>query len=803
MRRDDRRRTIALVLGVLVAIAMISPFVLPLLANGAEPAEEDPAPVVVLGTGGLTWEDVDQDTPALRELGAQALTANLVVRSVGSTTCRTDGWLALSAGRRAVGERVDNVCVPPAEVAADAGSDWSLPGWDTYVESAETDRFDAVPGTLGTALAEAGRSAVAVGPGAAVALAERDGTVAEARSAPVDDAGLAALVGEELDAGADLVVVDLDPAATTGRASDSEPDPGALTPAELDARAAAVLEAVRGDGTGPTVLLASLYDGTRASTLQAAMLDVPGDEPGLLTSSSTRTDGLVQAADLLPTVLARLDVEIPGGLPGSPATTGTTGINPEDRAESLSDFGTRALAVAPLVTPAVLWLVGLNIGLGAAALVGLNRRVLAALGGTRSARLRVLRVLRGAALFVASLPAALIASGVVPWWRADPPGLMLTWVTVALAVLLALVAGAGPWRHTLVGPTAVVSGVTAVVIAADVMTGSHLFLGSVLGTQPQIGARYYGMSNHYFTLFATASVLLAAAVAQALTARGRRRAAGVAVLVIGLVATAIDGWPAIGADFGGPPAMIPAFVVLALLVARLRITWQRIVLIGVVTVAVVGAVSFADWMRPPDERTHLGRFVGTVLDGGAFDVIWRKLGRNLEILVSSPFTVLAAVGAIVVVVLVARPLRRPETAVTSDYGWLVRMPSGGADAEGSPLRALPDAAVVLRPATIALLVLWVIGFAVNDSGIVIPALGVALAVPLVLALLTSWLLERPRIGPGHGEAVGAGAAESGASASGVAASGAAADGAAGGGTAGGRATGSGGPGATGAGRSAP
>ncbi|MGC5617529.1 hypothetical protein [Georgenia sp. Z1491] len=766
-RRSDRRRTVMLVLGVLVMIAMVSPFILPLLANGATGAPagsatttavgdprtagpDDDAPVVLLGTGGLTWRNIDAEgTPRIAELVAEGYSANLVVRSVGSTTCRTDGWLAVSAGQRASGERDGGDCVPPAEVPAGSGQDWSVVGWSDYVDNARADRFDAVPGTLGAALAEAGRSPVAIGPGAAVALAEPDGSVADARPAPEDDDALAEEVAAALADGADVVVVDLDPAEATGRVPDGERDYFGLPTPALDRRVGAVVDAIEESGTDPTVLLASLYDGTRSSSLQALTIAGADDGSGLATSPATRTDGMVQAPDLLPTVLSLLDVERPGGLVGSPIVTRQVEDDPEARADGLRDVGLRAAAVAPLVSPAVLWLVGLNIALGAAALVGLNRRVLAALGGTERARRTVLRVLRSAALVVASLPFALIASSVLPWWRAGEPGLALAGATLGGAVLLAVVAGAGPWRRSIVGPLAVVSGATAVVIAADVIGGSHLFLGSVLGTQPQIGARYYGMSNHYFTLFATASLVLAATLAQALVARGRIRVAAVSALVIGAVATVIDGWPAIGADFGGPPAMIPAFVVLALLVARVRLTWPRILVIGVVTVVVVGGVSLLDWLRPPDERSHLGRFFATVLDGGAFDVIWRKLGRNLEILVSSPFTVMAAVGAIVVVVLVARPLRRPDTAATSDYGWLVRRPAEPAvgDRPAADARALPEAALVLRPAAVSLVILWVIGFAVNDSGIVIPALGIALVVPLTLVLLTSWLLERPRHGP--------------------------------------------------------
>ena len=41
---------------------------------------------------------------------------------------------------------------------------------------------------------------------------------------------------------------------------------------------------------------------------------------------------------------------------------------------------------------------------------------------------------------------------------------------------------------------------------------------------------------------------------------------------------------------------------------------------------------------------------------------------------------------------------------------------------------------LLRTGLIAVLVMWVIGFALNDSGTAIPPVGVTLALPLVLAI---------------------------------------------------------------------
>ena len=64
--------------------------------------------VVVIGTGGVRWADMDQ-TPAIQKFASVSAIGSLVVRNVRSSTCPADGWLAFSAGRRAgalCGERL-------------------------------------------------------------------------------------------------------------------------------------------------------------------------------------------------------------------------------------------------------------------------------------------------------------------------------------------------------------------------------------------------------------------------------------------------------------------------------------------------------------------------------------------------------------------------------------------------------------------------------------------------------------------------------------------------------------------------
>jgi hypothetical protein len=183
------------------------------------------------------------------------------------------------------------------------------------------------------------------------------------------------------------------------------------------------------------------------------------------------------------------------------------------------------------------------------------------------------------------------------------------------------------------------------------------------------------------------------------------------VAAVGVVATVVDGLPGLGSDFGGPPALVPAFAYLALRVAGVSLTWRRVLAVLAGTVAVLGVLAVGDWLRPQSSRTHLGRFVQTVLDGGGWDVVSRKAEQNLGILTSSPFQLVLPLVAVAVGVVLAQPRR-----------WRLE-----------PLAVAYERAPTLRPGLAALAVLLVVGFAVNDSGAAIPPVAAMVALPAVLA----------------------------------------------------------------------
>jgi hypothetical protein len=178
--------------------------------------------------------------------------------------------------------------------------------------------------------------------------------------------------------------------------------------------------------------------------------------------------------------------------------------------------------------------------------------------------------------------------------------------------------------------------------------------------------------------------------------------------LVGVAAVVLDGAPAFGSDFGGVLSLVPAFALLALRAGEVRVSLVRLGLVALAAVAAVSAFAVADYLRPPDSRSHLGRFVAQVVDGDAATIIRRKLHANLDLLTHSVLTLLVPVAVAFLALLLFRP-------------------RGG-------LRQAIERSPEFEAGLLAVLALQLVGFAANDSGVAIPALSMTVVVPLALAV---------------------------------------------------------------------
>jgi hypothetical protein len=683
-------------------LLVLAPVLAPLAgaAGAAPPASAAPARhVVVVGLSGLRWSDVSRAaTPTLWRLAGQGSVGNLVDYAVLPLTCPADGWLTLNTGARTQSDHTNAGCGAfPAVTPAGAGATVpGLPGLETY-----NHRFHNNPdwGLLSQA---SGGCATAVGPGAALALADRVGHVVSYLPAP---SGLTATVL----ARCPLTVVDLGVLGFTERAR-------ALAAADAElARIAAELPA------GTTLLVTAPGAPGKPPHLQLALVDGAGYRTGLLHAASTRQPGLVVLTDLTPTVLGWLGQPVPARVVGAPLTRGDRGSLPatvrsltgRDAAEQVwRDTHDEFFWVYSLADAAALAAIGL-----------------ACWGAAEEKRRRRARGWQTVGVFAAAVPVGTFLANLWPWSTTGHPAAWLYSVSVALALVIAVAALLGFRRRGWLAPYGAICLFTLAVLGVDVMTGSRLQLETPFGLSVLEAGRFYGIGNEALGIYGISGLLAAAWVALVLLHRSAhflahsrahsrpssRRPAVLAVAVVAVFAVFASGWPGFGGKVGGTIAMVPCFLLLGMAVAGVRLNWRRVLLVGVSGLALFAVFALISYFLPATGHSDIGRFAGDALHGHAGGLLLRKINSNIGSLAVNAFSPLIPI----VVVWTGLMLWRPA--------WF-------------RLRTEPlayAAEPVLRPVMGVLWLLPVLGWLADDSGVIVPAAALPFALPLGIAVLAA------------------------------------------------------------------
>lgn len=397
--------------------------------------------------------------------------------------------------------------------------------------------------------------------------------------------------------------------------------------------------------------------------------------PGLITSRTTRRDGLVAATDLLPTVLTWLGRDIPDGVQGRPIT-----VTDDRDAVALRRLERRLRVVYPRRFPALTWTVIAL--LGAYLLLGAARR-----------RQLAKRVVGLAALWIPSV--SLLAAALAPS-RTDEKLLM-----AAGPIALAIVTNRFiRWPRAPAVPALV--GITAYCI--DLAAGSELIVRSLLGPNPRFGSRFFGVGNELEAILPPL-LLVGIAAMTAATPRSRRLAfaMGAPMLVLGVIV----GSGRLGADVGGVITIAGAAAG-AVLLALPQISRLALALAVAAPVAALAGLIAIDIITGGD--AHLSRTVlgadsaGEVVDTieRRYQLAWNATKRGLM--------PLATVLAIALAVWGVR--RREEHATIPSY----RAALGGGLAGGIAGALSNDSGPVLLVLGVVVLALTILYLRGRPSG---------------------------------------------------------------------------------------
>ena len=711
---------------------------------GAAPRATTAGRVLVVTLPRVTWDRLaTTDAPELSRFLDRAAVASMSTRTVGPRTDSAGAYLTIGAGNRAdaldpltAGQAADRGESTPSGTAAAVYErrtgiqpDGAVVVLSVAEQQARNDSllYGAVPGALGRTLARAGRPMAVVGNAdlalddpshREVALGGMDvtGQVAAGRvsdsllvvdgSAPTGvrtDPGVVRASVEAAWTRAGVVMVEM---SDLERAEQARLE---STPAQGDAqfrRAVQAADRLFGqllstvDPAHDLVMVLGPTAPLDEEQLTVFGMTGPGIERGWARSPTTRRDGFVTLTDVAPTILDQLGIDRPSSMNDTPAASSADGEPLAARRDTMVRDNDRAVfrdsATGPITVAFILLLVVLLL-------------LIAWCVGRGTGWERWLRL---CCLVVLAVPSAIFLSGLLPYGPFSTPTFGLAILVVALVV--ALVASA-VGRLDLVAAPLIVGAATVLVLAVDIISGGPLQLNTVFGYSPIVAGRFAGYGNQAFSIL-TISSLLVATAGWEIWAR-RRPGSGngpriVAVVTFFCIVVVLDGAPMFGADVGGVLASVPAFAVCTLLLAGRPIRARLIALIGVATAGVLVLFAAIDLSRPVESRTHLGRFAAKVLDGDVMVILQRKLEANVSILTSTIWTIVIPVALLFLAYLTWRPNRMLQR-----------------------INARFDA---FHAFGVSALTLGILAWALNDSGVAIPAMMLTVALPYTgyLALQT-------------------------------------------------------------------
>lgn len=246
-------------------------------------------------------------------------------------------------------------------------------------------------------------------------------------------------------------------------------------------------------------------------------------------------------------------------------------------------------------------------------------------------------------------------------------------------------------------------------LSADILAGSPFIKQSVLGYDPIIGARFYGIGNEYAGVFIGSSLLVPGCIRELSASKLKRSIA----LVYSALCILFLGLAFLGANFGGALAGAAGYLLAYFLYYGIQFN-KRNIFTGALIWIMIAAVLFAADSLGIAPQSHMGGLVKDAGDNGIgviVSTITRKISMNLMLMRYTIWTkVLLSIIAIISFMLY-KPINILATLFERHrylkYSWISIAASAAA------------------------------GFAVNDSGIVVAATAMIYAALTMLIMCIS------------------------------------------------------------------
>ncbi len=430
------------------------------------------------------------------------------------------------------------------------------------------------------------------------------------------------------------------------------------------------------------------------SIQQTTPIVIAGDwvDDGLLTSGSTRREGIVTSTDIAPTVLEVLGIDVPAYLTGRAITSVPSEGEKIDRLveRNRSFIVVHELSLAVIVYFIIFQIIVLFI-------------VVLVLYSQLEVSRSVAKLMSLLLLAMIAFPLGLFITPNIPASVESSSSYFLT-IFISVVVIVAIASIRGKQRFW---PLYFITGATVIFLTTNILIfGAASDLISIFGYSPITAGRFYGMGNQAMSVFVAASIVLASVILEGLKdKRGKdlvekgSKLIKVVVAAFFILVLFVIGYPGLGANTGGIFTALAGFSVAYLYFFSPSITLKQIMSMLMFAVIALALFLTADIYLLP-VKTHMGRAFLTIIEGGPaefWQIAGRKLSANIRIFRYTSWSYLFLTIAIILIFFRVYRKNRSEEKFSSKYRYLDAGLNGG-------------------------LVAGIVGALTNDSGVSITAI---------------------------------------------------------------------------------
>ncbi|MFQ3550292.1 MAG: hypothetical protein SNJ70_11145, partial [Armatimonadota bacterium] len=358
-----------------------------------------------------------------------------------------------------------------------------------------------------------------------------------------------------------------------------------------------------------TIILASFYPAftPRWNDLTPIIIyNTQDPENGLAYSKSTKTAGMISASDIGPTVLHKLNIDIPKEMVGIPITSATGEIS------TVYTIAERVKLRDKIILP-FLWVIAAI----SAVMLTLSGLIIAFNLKIKSLKLNLLR---WAMLAVACFPCAMLLAVLFP---ALPIWYVMGFVVSIPAMLLVsfLIMKILPKNTFFPRDLTAVFFVSCLIIVIDLLFGSPLCKYAVPSYDQLKGFRNYGLGNEY------AGFLISMAIITYLSFQKSSKIYFYCGVLLLVVVSFLIGLANLGANYGALVTWLFTMIMILIGINGGRICIKSIAAAGILSISIAFIFMFLS-------SSHAGRFwamAGEMGWGYIVAVLAKKIGMNVSI----------------------------------------------------------------------------------------------------------------------------------------------------------------------------